>query len=109
MARMDGAESAHDERTGSGRRGDGPETGGNRFPACGAAHRSGGADLFCEELKVSPNYRTMCELDGLGCGPTPCANCGLGDLLDPSTWGPSDWLVAVGAGYLAWKLYKGGK
>ncbi len=46
-------------------------------------------------------------LQGLGCGIEPCAKCGMGDLLDPSTWGPADWLVAIAAGFVAWKVYAG--
>lgn len=44
-------------------------------------------------------------LQGLGCGIEPCAKCGMGDLLDPSTWGPSDWLVAIGVGWALWKTF----
>ncbi len=47
-------------------------------------------------------------LQGLGCGiDTQCGCKGMGDLLDPSTWGPADWLVAVGAAWIGWKLYTG--
>ncbi len=43
---------------------------------------------------------------GLGCGLEPCATCkGMGDLLDPSTWGPADWAIAVAAGWIAWKMF----
>jgi len=42
---------------------------------------------------------------GLGCGATPCNSCGMGDLLDPSTWGPADWLVALAAGWIGWKMF----
>ncbi len=44
---------------------------------------------------------------GLGCGfDTGCGGCkGMGDLLDPSTWGPADWLVAAGAAWIGWKVY----
>lgn len=46
---------------------------------------------------------TSSGLVGLGCGVTPC-DCGMGSLLDPSTWGPSDWLVAAGLAFTAFKL-----
>ena len=47
---------------------------------------------------------------GLGCGVDSSCGCqGLGDLLDPTTWGPADWLVAAGAALVAWKLYGGQK
>jgi hypothetical protein len=49
-------------------------------------------------------------LQGLGCGIEPCAKCsGMGDLLDPSTWGPSDWLVAISAVWIGYKMLMGGK
>jgi hypothetical protein len=50
-------------------------------------------------------------MQGLGCGLTPCESCsrGMGDLLDPSTWGPADWLVAVAAGWIGYKLFTAGK
>lgn len=41
---------------------------------------------------------------GLGCD---CGGkCGMGDLTDPSTWGPSDWVVAVGAVFAAWRIFR---
>lgn len=49
-------------------------------------------------------------LQGLGCGidtQCGCCNQGMGDLLDPSTWGPADCLVAVAAGWIGWKLFAG--
>ncbi len=47
---------------------------------------------------------------GLGCGlDTSCGCKGMGDLMDPSTWGPADWLVALVVGYGAYKLYGAGK
>lgn len=44
-------------------------------------------------------------LDGLGCGLDSQCGCdrGMGDLWDPSTWGPADWLIAGLAGWIGWK------
>jgi len=54
-------------------------------------------------------YQRTSGLEGMGCGITPCEPCdrGMGSLLDPTTWGPSDWLVAVAAGFVAWRIFKG--
>jgi hypothetical protein len=48
---------------------------------------------------------------GLGCGLDPDCGCskGLGDLLDPSTWGPADWALVAGAAWIGWKLFTSGK
>ncbi len=49
------------------------------------------------------------NLAGLGCGlDTQCGCQGLGDLLDPSTWGPSDWLVVASAAWIGWKVFSAG-
>ncbi len=49
------------------------------------------------------------DLGGLGCGIDTQCGCkgmgGLGDLLDPSTWGPADWLVAIVAGTVGWHMF----
>ncbi len=45
-------------------------------------------------------------LQGLGCGIEPCAKCGMGDLLDPSTWGPADWVIAITGGILAFQYFR---
>ena len=56
-------------------------------------------------------YMPTQGLEGLGCGiDTSCGcNRGMGSLLDPSSWGPSDWLVMAGIGFAAWKLYGASK
>ena len=55
-------------------------------------------------------YQRTSGLQGMGCG-RGCEDCGcrggLGSLLDPETWGPTDWLVVAGAALVAWKVYGG--
>jgi hypothetical protein len=53
-------------------------------------------------------YQRTSGLQGLDCGAAGCGSCdrgGLGALLDPTTWGPTDWLVMAGAAFVAWKVY----
>jgi hypothetical protein len=47
------------------------------------------------------------NLQGLGCGIDTQCGCdkGMGDLLDPTTWGPADWLVAAGAVWIGWQMF----
>lgn len=46
---------------------------------------------------------------GLGCGvDTQCGCKGMGDLLDPSTWGPADWVVAITLGIVAYQAFRYG-
>ena len=58
-------------------------------------------------------YQPTSGLAGLGCGLDTQCGCngmgGLGALLDPTTWGPADWLVAAAVGFAAWKVYGGEK
>jgi hypothetical protein len=55
-------------------------------------------------------YQPTNGLTGLGCGlDTQCGCKGMGDLLDPTTWGPADWLVAAGAVFVGYKLFAGEK
>lgn len=46
-------------------------------------------------------------LGGLGCDECH-GKCGMGDL-NPMTWGPSDWLVAIGLGFAGWKMFASDK
>lgn len=52
-------------------------------------------------------YQSTQGLKGLGCGGDTACGCdrGMGSLLDPTTWGPSDWLVVAAAAFAGWKLY----
>ena len=55
-------------------------------------------------------YQQTSGLTGMGCGlDTSCGCKGMGDLLYPSTWGPADWLVAAGAVWIGWMVFKGQK
>lgn len=47
---------------------------------------------------------------GLGCGVDTQCGCdkGLGDLLDPTTWGPADWVVAITVGIVAYQALRYG-
>lgn len=51
------------------------------------------------------------NLQGLGCGIDTQCGCdrGMGDLLDPSTWGPADWLIAGYLGWIGWQMFSGHK
>jgi len=48
------------------------------------------------------------NLQGLGCGIDTQCGCdkGLGDLLDPSTWGPADWVFAITGGILVFQYFR---
>lgn len=56
-------------------------------------------------------YMQTSGLNGLGCGLDTSCGCdrGMGSLLDPSTWGPSDYLVVGTLAVVAWKLFRGGQ
>lgn len=57
-------------------------------------------------------YQATQGLEGLGCGVDTQCGCdrrGMGSLLDPSSWGPSDFLVVAAATFAAWKFYKAQK
>lgn len=51
-------------------------------------------------------YQPTQGLQGMGCGIDQSCGCGMGDLLSPSTWGPSDWLVMAGVALVGWQFFK---
>ncbi len=59
-------------------------------------------------------YMRTNGLEGLGCGLDTSCGCekglsGLGGIMDPSSWGPSDWLVVGTLAAVAWGAYKRAK
>lgn len=57
-------------------------------------------------------YTPTQGLNGMGCGVDTQCGCerrGMGSLLDPTSWGPSDYLVVAVAALAAYNVYKAQK